>query len=330
MRKPNFIVLGLALVLTLCRAHAQTPPCGKAIVRTEGPKVDERFVAAPPEQVKIALLKATRAVGAKVHKDEGLHLETEDDMGVRQAIQQLNQDSGLRDKYAGLGALGKIMVDIQETTREGEKGSLLHIEFHRNGFVGRMGNEGYSQPLAEETVCLVKLLSTNDPVMNPRGLAPKEAPPSRSVALPEGTPVKVLLRDPLFSKKLDKNSAGQTIPFEVAEDVIVDGATVVRRGALVTAHLTEVERAKGRGRHAQIQFAFDGVTAVDGQKISITGGDEKTRGGRHGESVPSGLLQGGGLAAAVWMFNKGSEVFLRAGTGYDVEISGQHTIQTGQ
>lgn len=324
MRKANLIVLTLAFAVTVCRAHAQTPPCGKAIVRTEGPKVDERFVAAPPEQVKIALLKATPALGAKVHKDEGLHIETEDDMGVRQAIQQLNKDSGLRDKYAGLGALGKIAVDIQETTKDGEKGSLLHIEFHRNGFYGRLGGEGYSQPLAEETVCLVKLLSTNDPVVNPRGLAPKDTAPSRGVALPEGTAVKVLLRDPLYSKKLDKNSGGQTIPFEVAEDVVVDGVTLVRRGALATAHLTELEKAKGYGRHAQVQFAFDGVTAVDGQKIPLTGGDEKARGGRHNNTVSDVLL-----SPALSVFMKGSEVFIRAGTGYDLEVSGQHTVQTG-
>lgn len=40
-----------------------------------------------------------------MHKDEGLHIETEDDMGVMRAIQQMNKDSGIRDKYAGLGAM---------------------------------------------------------------------------------------------------------------------------------------------------------------------------------------------------------------------------------
>jgi len=325
MRKANLFVLTLVLTSTLCCAHAQTPPCGKAIVQTEGPKVDERFVAAPPEQVKAALLKATPALGAKVHKDEGLHLETEDDMGVRQAIQQMNKDSGVRGKYAGLGALGKITVDIQETTQDGQTGSLLHIEFHKNGFYGRLGGEGYPQPLAEETVCLVKLLSTNDPVSNPRGLTPKDPSPARTVVLPEGTPLKVLLRDPLYSKKLDKNSAGQTIPFEVAEDVVVDGITLVRRGALGRAHLAEVERAKGYGRHAQVRFVFDEVTAVDGQKIPVAGGDEKARGGRHNDTVSDVFM-----SPALAIFMKGSEVFIRAGTGYDVQVSGQHAVQTGQ
>ncbi|HEV2728639.1 MAG TPA: hypothetical protein VGV15_01290 [Terriglobales bacterium] len=98
MRKAHFLLSALVLFGVPCYLRAQTPPCGKAIVQTEGPKVYEQFVAAPPEQVKAALLKAIPAVGAKVHKDEGLHVETEDDMGMRQAIQQMNKDSGLRGK----------------------------------------------------------------------------------------------------------------------------------------------------------------------------------------------------------------------------------------
>src|ERR1700747_652418 len=133
------------LVMSPYPLHAETPPCGIAIVRTEGPNMDERFAAAPPEQVKTALLKALPALGAKVHKDEGFHIEAEPDMGLRHSIQQKNMDSGVRGKYAGLGALGKVTIDLREATQDGVKGSLLHIEFHKNGFVGRLGGEGYAQ-----------------------------------------------------------------------------------------------------------------------------------------------------------------------------------------
>jgi hypothetical protein len=82
MRKARFILSSLVLVVAPACLRAQTPPCGKAIVHTDGPKDYQEFVAAPPEQVKAALLKAIPAVGAKVHKEKGLHLETEDDMGA--------------------------------------------------------------------------------------------------------------------------------------------------------------------------------------------------------------------------------------------------------
>jgi len=306
-----------------CGLHAETPPCGIAIVQTEGPNTDERFVAAPPEQVKAALLKALPALGAKVEKDEGLHIKAEPDMGLRQSIQQKNKDSGVRGKYAGLGALGKFTIDLRETTQDGVKGSLLHIEFHKNGFVGRLGGEGYAQPLAEETACLTKLLSTNDPASNPRGLEVKDAGPRHAVTLPDNTPLKVLLRDALYSKKLDKNSLGQTVNFEVAEDVVVDGSILVRRGALATGHFTDVQKTKKAGRHAEIEFAFDSVTTVDGQKIPVSAPNEQARGGRHSQAMSNA-----GQAGAIGFLAKGSDVFIRAGTTYDVEVSGEHSVQT--
>jgi hypothetical protein len=312
------------LVMSPYRLHGETPPCGIAIVQTAGPNTDERFVAAPPEQVKAALLKALPALGAKVHKDEGLHIEADPDMGLRQSIQQKNKDSGVRGKYAGLGALGKFTMDLREATQDGIKGSLLHIEFHKNGFVGRLGGEGYAQPLAEETACLAKLLSTNDPASNPRGLEVKDSGPSHPATLPDSTPLKVLLRDPLYSRRLEKDSAGQAVNFEVAEDVVVDGATIIRRGALATGHFTNVQKTKRAGRHAKVDFAFDSVTTVDGQKIPVSGANEQSKGGRHSETMTY-IEEGGAFA----LFVKGTDVFIRAGTSYDLQVSGQHTVQTG-
>jgi hypothetical protein len=312
------------LVISPYPLRAETPPCGIAIVQTEGPNTDERFVAAPPEHVKAALLKALPALGAKVEKDEGLHIKAEPDMGLRQSIQQKNKDSGVRGKYAGLGALGKFTIDLREATQDGVKGSLLHIEFHKNGFVGRLGGEGYAQPLAEETACLTKLLSTNDPASNPRGLEVNDAGLPHQVTLPDNTPLKVLLRDPLYSKKLEKESLGQNVNFEVAEDVVVDGSILVRRGALATGHFTDVEKTKKAGRHAEIEFAFDSVTTVDGQKIPVSAPNEQARGGRHSQAMSNAAQVG-----AIGFLAKGSDVFIRAGTTYDVEVSGEHTVQTG-
>lgn len=315
----------LSLFAFAARAAAQTAPCGIEVVRTEGPKIDERFVPAPPEQVKFALLRALPAVASKVDKDNGFHIEAETDVSLWGVEIRKNRDAGLHGRTAGLGAWGKFSIDIREATQDGVRGALLHIEFHKNAFKGRAGSDGYAQPLAEETVCLVKLLSTNDPASNPRGLEVKDAGPPQAVTLPDGTPLKVLLRDPLYSKKLGKDSTGQTVQFEVAEDVVEDGAVLIRRGALATGHFTDVQKAKMGGRHADIDFAFDAATAVDGQKIPVSGASEKARGGRTKDTVRN--VAGGG---AFGLLIKGSDVFIRAGTAYDLEVSGQHTIQGGR
>jgi len=314
----------LSLSAFTARAVAQTPPCGIEVIRTEGSKIDERFVPAPPEQVKFAILRALPALAAKVDKDRGFHIEAKTDMGLFQVAARKNKDEGIHGRTAGLGAFGTFSIDIRQATQDGVSGTLLHIEFHKNALRGRAGSDGYAHPLAEETACLAKLLSPNDPASNPRGLEVKDAGPPHTVTLPDGTPMKVLLRDPLYSKKLDKDSTGQTVQFEVAEDVVVDGTTLIRRGALATGHFTDVEKTKTRNRNAEIEFAFDAATAVDGQKIPVSGASEKARGGRTGGTA-SALAQAGVFGFAM----HGTDALIRAGTAYDVEVSGQHTIQGG-
>ncbi len=324
MRRLIYISL---LVTVLCRLQAQTPPCGIAIVHSAGEKIDERFIPASPEQVKTALLKALPSVGGEVKKDKGLHIDAEvAGYGpLRVSIMEANYEAGLHDSIRGL-PFGKFFIDIQEETQDGVKGSQLHIKFVKPAILGAAVNHGYTaQPLAEETVCLTKLLSFNDPAANPRGLALENTGTPRSVVLPEGTPLKVLLREPRWSSQLKKGDVGPNMQFEVAEDLVVDSVTLVRRGALATGHFTDVKQAKGYGRNAEVGFVFDIATTIDGQNIPISDEGEKAKGGRTDQTVPVAMA----LPALGWIA-KGADVFIPAGTIYEVAVSGQHTIQTGR
>lgn len=318
----RFLYLFL-MVVTLCRLSAQIPPCGIEVVRAGGTKLDERFIAAPPEQVKMDLLKALPAIASTVHKDEGFHIESRTDADLQQSVMRTNHDMGVRGLTAGMPS-GDLFIDIQDATQAGVKGTLLHIKYEVPRGFGNDRKVYTALPLGEETACLVKVLSVNDPAKNPRGLAIENGGTPHSIALPEGTPIKVLLRDALWSKSLAKNSTGQTIQFEVAEDVVLDGSTLVRRGALATGHFTEMAKAKGYGRNAEVQFVFDTATAVDGQAIPITDEGEKVKGGRSNQIVSTALM----YPTLGWLA-KGSEVLIRAGMTYEVETVGQHTVQAG-
>ena len=319
----NFFFVLIAIML--CRLQAQTPPCGIAVIRADGAKVEDRFVPAPPQQLRSALLKALPALGMKVHKDKDLQIETKTDHDLLQSVEQANADAGVHGAMHGI-AFGTAHIEIREATQEQVKGSQLHIEFDKPAVMGRAVNHGNDAlPLAEETTCLAKVLSTNDLKANPRGLPVDESVPLRQLQLPEGTPLKVLLPDPLYSKKLGKDSIGQTVQFEVAEDVVTDGAIVIRRGALATGHYTDLKKGRSYGRHAEVDFAFDSVTAVDGQNIPLIEAGEKARGGRHNDAAGAVLSLG-----AFGFLEKGASAFVRAGTSYDVEISGDHTVKTGR
>jgi hypothetical protein len=310
---------GVASPLSLM---GQTPPCGVAILRSsDGPKTDERFLPASPEVVKEDLLKALPALGYVVRKDQGLHVEALQDLRLLESIWETSRDAGAKRSDATIVS-GPVVVDIKEASQAGTQGSQLSIEF-RTPPLGRKGSN--AGPLAAETECLVKLFGANDPAKNPQGEAPEKSSTPRAIQVPEGTPVKVLLFAPVYSKEYKKDNIGRPIQFEVAEDVVVDGAIVFRRGALVTGHLTDFKAAGGFGRHATLEFTFDTATAVDGQQIPVTGEIQQIKGGRTSDQLQSIARNEG----AVGFLVKGTDILVRAGTEYDLEVSGQSLIQTG-
>jgi hypothetical protein len=235
------------------------------------------------------------------------------------SIWQANADAGDRDARV---VSGPVSADIREASQAGTKGSQLSITF-KTGFMGHKGSN--AEPLAAETECLAKLLGTNDPSKTPRGDPPEKSGPPRAIKLPQGTPVKVLLFAPMYSKEYKKDNVGRPIQFEVAEDIVVDGATVFWRGALAVGHLTDFKNAGGYGRHATLEFTFDTATAVDGQKIPVTGEIEQLKGGQTSAKFESIAK----TQPVLGLLMKGADVFIRAGTEYDLEVSSQSSIQTG-
>jgi len=310
--------LFLAIVSPLS-LRAQTPPCGVAFLHSsDGPKTDERFLPASPEVVKQDVLKVLPALGYVVRKDQGLHIEAIQDLRLLNSIWLEDEDAGFR-RSDGTIVSGPVVVDIKEASQAGTQGSQLSIEFR----TGRKGSN--AGPLAAETECLVKVLDTNDLSKNPRGDPLEKSSPPRAIPLPAGTPVKVLLFSPMYSKEYKKDKTVRPIQFELAKDVVVDGATVIRRGALAVGHLTDFENAGGYGRHATLEFTFDTATAVDGQQIPVTGEIQQIKGGQTSDQLESIFRK---QLALGWLM-KGADIFIRAGTEYDLEVSGQSLIQTG-
>lgn len=209
-----------------------------------------------------------------------------------------------------------------------------------------MGNSsrGATQ-LMEELDCLSGLLSQTDPRLEPRGgVGASEASESKAVVLPDKTPLGLVLREPLFSGDLGKKAKGSQVAFEVAEDVIVDGATVIRKGALDVGHLTESEAAGRAGKGAKLVFDFDKVAAADGQTVAVTGLSERRDGvsfrvqsdtsppPKNLPASASGAYAAGQAAGGllVMMMIKGFETVVRAGISFDVETKGAITIRTGR
>src|ERR1017187_9808095 len=250
LRHAERLLLRIPILLGVALSLAQTPPCGIAVVQSEGPKVDERFIPAPPGQVKTAVLKALPALGMKVHKDNGFQIEAKTDSGLLQSAEEKNKDAGVHGAMHGI-ALGSMKIDIQEVTQEGVTGSRLRVEFDKPAILGRAYNHGNDAvPLAEETACLVNILSTNDPVANPRGLPLPNSGPARAVSLPEATPLKIQLRDLLDSKNIHKKGEGQTVQGQTVQfEVVETWWSTVQSSCVVEPWLPATSPTLRRPRH---------------------------------------------------------------------------------
>lgn len=314
-------VVSLFAVVVALPAFAQTAPCGKSVLRTGGDRVEDRFISAPFEQVKSSLIKALPAVAARLKKDEGSHIIATIEIGdLSQAHQEGFGSEGMKVR-----SNGTLHIDLAPETRDGVAGTRLQIRFSK-GFGGAAGSGKYATPLADETVCLVTLLSPTDPTANPRGPAPVSAQSNpHSVVLKAGTPVKVALFNYFYTKEIPKNTPEVNLILEVVEDVTVDGVVVIRKGALVKGRVIDLSKAKGFGRQASFSFVLESATAVDGQEIPLNN-EPIVQKGTSKTSVALGTAYNG----LVFGLIKGQESLARAGTGWELPTAKDITIAASQ
>jgi hypothetical protein len=112
------------------------------------------------------------------------------------------------------------------------------------------------QPAAEQTI-------------QPSQSAAPDSEASRSgseLKIPAGTPIEVEVAYTVNS--LDVRP-GERISFRVLVPIMVDGATVIERDALVTARVTHAKRGGHWGRAGKLVWSMEDVVAVDNSRIPL-------------------------------------------------------------
>ena len=91
-----------------------------------------------------------------------------------------------------------------------------------------------------------------------------------TATVPRDTVVKLILNNRLSTK--DTN-VGDKFTATVAEDIVVDGRTVIRHGAVVDGTVTQVERPKrlaGLNGQAKLMLRFDRIHANGNRQLAAT------------------------------------------------------------
>ena len=124
---------------------------------------------------------------------------------------------------------------------------------------------------------------------------------------------------------------GQQVPFEVTEDVVVQGVTVIAKGSPAIATVTEAHSKKSMGRGGKLDVNVDSTRLVNGQKVQL----RAVRGAQGGGHV--GAMTGAMVATAIvffpaaplFLFIKGKDITIPQGTEVLAFVQGDTRIDMG-
>ena len=147
-----------------------------------------------------------------------------------------------------------------------------------------------------------------------------------SLTIPDATPLEVECTYTVSSGELQEGSA---VSFTVVHPVVVNGVTVIAKGARATARVTKAKKGGSWGRAGQLAWTMQDVAAVDGTRVPLEFLTSR-KGDSKGGTVATGVIVTGLLfwpAAPFWGFKKGKDAKVPAGQRFEVTVHGNATVQ---
>ena len=136
--------------------------------------------------------------------------------------------------------------------------------------------------------------------------------------LQDGTPVKLRLSRNVSSAEAHE---GESVDFEVLDDVAANGMVVIPKGSVAIATVTEAQPKRRMGRAGKLEIVLDYVRLADTEKAAIRAVKD-AKGGSHTVGMTVGIVATGLLlfpAAPFFLFIHGKDITVPKGaevTGY--------------
>ncbi len=138
-------------------------------------------------------------------------------------------------------------------------------------------------------------------------------PQPKGFVLEDGTPVRIRINRTVSSADAH---VGDTIDFEVLEDVQLDGLLIVAKGALAFATVTEAQAKRRMARGGKLDINIDYVKLLDGEKAALRAVKEM-KGGGHTAAMTGGIVATSLVffpAAPFFLFMHGKDITIPKGT----------------
>jgi plastocyanin len=137
----------------------------------------------------------------------------------------------------------------------------------------------------------------------------------------DGTAVKMRLGENLTSATA---KAGDQVPFEVTEEVDVDGVPVIAKGGQALATVTDASPKKSMGRGGKLDVNVDSVRLIDGEKAQLRAVQDNKGGGHVG--AMTGAMVATSIvffpAAPLFLFVHGKDIVIPQGTEVTAFVQG--------
>ena len=113
------------------------------------------------------------------------------------------------------------------------------------------------------------------------------------------------------------------VRFEAARDILIDGATVIEKGASGRGTVRMAQHRRSFGRKGKLDFSIDMVKAADGSNVRLRASRELRGKDLHGTAAVVTILTG-----PFGAFVKGREIEVPAGTEYTIYIDGERKVSS--
>jgi hypothetical protein len=174
------------------------------------------------------------------------------------------------------------------------------------------GQEGASKP-ANATAA--------SPATTDHPLDPGNVTSAKGFVLEDGTPMRLRLDRTISSADAH---VGDTVDFEVLQDISVNGTLVISKGGLAFGTVTEAQPKRRMARGGKLEINLDHVKLVDSEKAALRalkGGS----GGGHTGAMTAGIVATGLVffpAAPFFLFMHGKDITLPKGAEVTAYVNG--------
>ena len=166
--------------------------------------------------------------------------------------------------------------------------------------------------------------ASTKPTPNTESQATK--PAMQGFGLEDGTPVK--LRTARTISSADAHT-GDTLDFEVLEDVMVHDTLLIPKGGIAWGTVTEAQAKRRMARGGKLDINIDAVRLADGEKVPLRAVKDVKGGGHTG--AMTGAMVGTAIvffpAAPLFLFMHGKDISIPKGTEITAYINGDTRLE---